>query len=218
MKKFFATILLAVAGHMTVSAQHHVWDIVAGVKGGVDFGNFTTLKGDPTFSPHLAGTLGIYFSDKWGMNMEIGYKHYGTKDVYMSPEIITLNYPTMSASDIMFNAGNYDYSVSYVDVSYFAKYYVTNGLNLYGGFKMGRIINANSKHNGIETSLRKKHLKTAAFSFPVGVEYEMNNVTFDLRYEYNIQKLASSMVAHRMLGSAHAHGLTFTVGYLFQLI
>lgn len=217
MRRSFSVILLTILGNIAAMAQHDTWDIVAGVKGGVDFGNFTTLKGDPRLSPHVAGSLGIYFSDQWGMSMEIGYKSYGSKSCYVSPEEIALRYPTMSAASVMYNAGDYDYSVSYVDVNYFAKYYVTKGLNLYTGFKMGRLINASAKHYGFNNSLRK-HLKTATFSFPVGVEYEYNNVTFDVRYEYNLQKLASSNAARKMLGSAHAHGVTVTVGYLIQLM
>lgn len=217
MRRHLFVILLTFLGNIVAVAQHDTWDIVAGMKGGVDFGNYTRLKGDPKLTPHVAGTLGIYFSDQWGMSMEIGYKSYGTKDCYMSPEEISLKYPTMSAANVMFNAGRYDYSVSYVDINYFAKYYVLKGLNVYSGFKMGRVINASSKHNGIKTGIRK-HLKTAAFSIPVGVEYEYNNVTFDVRYEYNLQKLASTNTARKMLGGAHAHGITCTVGYLIQLM
>lgn len=217
MKKYLIILLFAIVGNVNMRAQHGLWDIVAGAKGGIDYGNFTSLKGDAVVSPHVAGTLGIYFSEQWGMSMEIGYKHYGTRNVFMSPEEISLKYPTMGSDDVMFNSGRYDYSVSYVDVNYFAKYYMTKGLNLYGGFKMGRVINAYTKHNGVKTSLRKK-VKTAAFSFPVGVEYEINNLTFDLRYEYNLQKLASSNSTRKMLGGAHVHGVTFTVGYLIQLM
>ena len=61
MKKYLIILLFAIVGNVNMWAQHGLWDIVAGAKGGIDYGNFTSLKGDAVVSPHVAGTLGIYF-------------------------------------------------------------------------------------------------------------------------------------------------------------
>lgn len=217
MKKILYTLLFCVFGVTSMMAQHNPWDISIGGKLGANYGTLTTLKGDAVITPCIAGTIEMSFSDKWGMAMEVGYKRYALKNVHMSAGEIADKYPDMSLSDVLSNAGDYDYSIDYIDMNYFIKYYTKYHLNLYSGIKMGRMLHGKVEHNSDNTSLRKK-IHHGNFSFPIGVEYEYKNYTFDVRYEFGIQHLGITDKAKRMLGSARTSSLCFTVGYRFLLM
>ncbi|MBQ7472238.1 MAG: outer membrane beta-barrel protein [Prevotella sp.] len=217
MKKILYTLLLSIFGVMSMSAQHNPWDISLGGKLGANYGTLTTLKGDPVITPTIAATIEMSFSNKWGMAMEVGYKRYALKNVNMPAETIADKFPSMSLGDVIYNAGSYDYSIDYIDVNYFLKYYTKYNLNLYAGLKMGRMLHGKVEHKGENTSLRK-NIHHGNFSVPIGAEYEYKNYTFDVRYEMGIQHLAIKEKAKKMLGSARTSSLTFTVGYRFQLM
>ncbi len=217
MKKILYTLLLIFGAMSSASAQHNPWDISCGGKVGATYSSLTTIGGDNVITPNVAGFIEISFTEKWGMALEVGYKRYAQRNVYMNADDISYRYPSMDLASVIANSGRYDYSVDYIDVNYFAKYYTKYNLNLYTGFKMGRMLHGKVEHAGDNTSLRKK-IHHGNFSIPIGVEYEYKNYLIDLRYELGIQHMAITSNAKAMLGSARTSAISLTVGYRFLLM
>ena len=106
-------------------------------------------------------------------------------------------------------AGDSDEKVklNYVNGPLVANYYVSEGLALKAGVQMGFLTSA----KGNDTDI-KDRCKSTAFSIPVGISYEFENIVVDARYNIGVTKV-------NKYGSKDQRSDFFlvTLGYKFSL-
>lgn len=207
MKKYILTFLLTLTAMTTTYGadkdEINPWDIFVIPKVGAS-GSYMTQSGGEFKTGFTGGvTMQVYFTPQLAFDVELAYMQAGTNDAYIK-QLTTEN------------AGPYDYRLSYINTSYFLRYYPTRSLSLYTGVTGGRLIHAKSKYGGQSVDI-KDELKGAMITVPVGVSMELGKVMLDARWSYQINKLPDSQKAKVILGNSVLNMVQLTIGYKIQI-
>jgi hypothetical protein len=141
-------------------------DMKFGVKGGVQFTNFT---GDGEWD----GKTGFYVGGLVDFTI--------SESFHVQPELL---YSMEGAEVDMGEFGTFDYGISYLRIPIMAKYYIMEGLNLQAGpeiaFKIG------TAEDAVDDAV-----KSMDFGLGIGAGYELENgLMFDARYNLGLSNIA----------------------------
>ena len=222
-RKLFYTALLSILSFNTLSAQvdpnashwRDPFDIYVGPKVGVSYSQFSIVGGDPVIFGCAGGFVEVFFTDHFGMNVEMLYTHQGGSGIYHNTEQTFQNEDGTTRTE-MVNSGPYDYNLDYINTIYKLKYYFTKEISVFTGFHLGTFINAKSKFEGNKTNIRKYLHRQA--SIPFGVSYETEKLMFEACYNMPIRQLANkNSLAEKIMSNAKQHLFLLTVGYKFRM-
>lgn len=207
MKKYLVAILLAFSSISTIYADKNeeisAWDIYIVPKTGLTMSNITTLDGDYRLGPYLGTGIQVYFSPKWSCEVEVSYSKASTKDAFLKN----------TQSDL---SGPYKFNFDMINTTYMMRYHPTSDFSFYVGVNAGRIINEKAIFEGQKRNM-KDDLYHAMIAAPIGVSYEMGDFVLDARCSYQINKLADSKAANRLMHKARIFMTQLTLGYKFRM-
>ncbi|RZJ31851.1 MAG: PorT family protein [Flavobacterium sp.] len=139
-----------------------------GVKGGVQFTNFT---GDGEWN----GKTGFYVGGL--VDFTVG------ENFHVQPELLY----SMEGAEQDFEGETFDYGVSYLRIPIMAKYYIMEGLNLQAGPEIAFKV-------GTAEDYADESIKSMDFGIGVGAGYELTNgLMFDLRYNLGLSNIAEEV-------------------------
>ncbi len=212
-KKFLFSILFlsmsfsTVWGQVNPNEEHwrEPFDIYVGPKVGVTYSNFTRLDNDPMIWPMIGGFVEVFFTDRFGMNVEMNFTHNGAKNVYHP------NAQEVSKKENV-STGPYEYRLDYINTEYKLKYYFTKPLCAFAGFHFGTLINAKSEIDGQSTNIRKQLHRQA--SVLMGASYETDKFVVEGLYCFPMRRLASkNTTADELFLNTKQNIFMLTFGY-----
>lgn len=167
-----------------------------------------------------AGVEGSYqVNDNLALSLGLNYTNMGVKEKNAS----------VKYEGVFVNVKDIRQDIHYVQVPLLCSYYVADGLALKAGVQVGFSAAERYKFNLIGTDgtsmrfeseeMQLDDVNSFDFGIPVGVSYEFENVCLDLRYYFGLDKVFKDTEATRVyeMSNAKNRGLTFTVGYKFNL-
>ena len=223
MKKYFLILAMSVLSINTIQAQvdpnkphwHDPFDIYVGPKIGATYSQFTKVGGDPVIFGTAGGFVEVFFTDRFGMNVEMMYTHQGGKGLYHDV-VKQVTDAEGNVTNQSIHSGPYDYDLDYINTIYKLKYYFTKQISAFTGFHFGTFINAKSVFQGEKTNIRK-HLHRQA-AIPVGVSYETEKLMIEACYNFPLRQLADkNSLAETILGDARQNLFMLTVGYRIKV-
>lgn len=142
-------IILAIVSFNTVFAQKaHV-----GLKGGLNFSNFTYDDRDPSdykIGFHAGGVAHIHVTKKFAIQPELMYSDQGREFTLLNNEYTT--------------------TLGYINIPILAQYMFNNGFRLQAGPQLGFLVSAKEKYNRITVDQKDKYNSTD-ISFVAGLGY-----------------------------------------------
>ena len=219
-KKVFFSILLLIASFSTVWSQvnpdkeywREPFDIYIGPKIGVSYSNFTRVDNDPMIWPTIGGFVEVFFTDHFGMNVEMNFSHNGAKNVYHpnALEVTQKYHPDADVSNI--STGPYEYRLNYINTEYKLKYYFTRPICAFAGFHFGTLISAKSEVGGQSTNIRKQLHRQA--SVLMGASYETDQFVVEGLYCFPMRRLADKgTLANDLFDNTSQNIFMLTFGY-----
>ena len=194
MKKMMMTLIMGIVA-LTASAQ-----------------NTLRENGTITIQPKLGIGSG-HISREWDGGGEAkgksGFVFGAEGEYYLSPKFsaaLGVNYAEQGW-EMEYDASTAKVKLNYLNVPLVANYYVAEGLALKAGVQLGFLMSAKADDTDI-----KDDCKSTAFSIPVGISYEFENIVVDARYNIGATKV-------NKYGSKDQRSdlLLVTVGYKFSL-
>jgi hypothetical protein len=194
MKKMMMTLIMGIVA-LTASAQ-----------------NTLRENGTITIQPKLGIGSG-HISGEWDGGGEAkgksGFVFGAEGEYYLSPKFsaaLGVNYAEQGW-EMEYDASTAKVKLNYLNVPLVANYYVAEGLALKAGVQLGFLMSAKADDTDI-----KDDCKSTAFSIPVGISYEFENIVVDARYNIGATKV-------NKYGSKDQRSdlLLVTVGYKFSL-
>ena len=163
MKKLMLFTALAVFGFNF----NHAQEVSFGLKGGVNFANFTgddsaDAKGMTSY--HVGGVVKIGVTDKFFVQPEVLYSAQGT-DSYLG-----------------------DFRLDYINIPVLAKFMIVDGLSIEAGPQIGFLTSSKLENEDI-----KDFVKKTDFSALVGLGYLLDGgLNFAARYNFGLSNLNDS--------------------------
>ena len=195
MKKMMMTLIMGIVA-LTANAQ-----------------NTLRENGTITIQPKLGIGSG-HISGEWTGGGEAkgksGFVFGAEGEYYLSPKFsaaLGVNYAEQGWT-LEFSGGSDEkVKLNYLNVPLVANYYVAEGLALKAGVQMGFLLGAK-----VDDVDYKENCKSTAFSIPVGISYEFENIVVDARYNIGATKV-------NKYGSKDQRSdfLLVTLGYKFSL-
>lgn len=231
MKKLLVAIALGLISFSTIHAQvdpnkihwHDPFDIYVGPKIGATYSQFTKVGGDPVIFGTAGGFVEVFFTDRFGMNVEMMYTHQGGKGIYHDVRMRTYAEDGSQVYQDV-HSGPYDYDLDYINTIYKLKYYFTKQISVFSGFHFGTFINAKSVFQGEKTNFRKYLHRQAAI--PIGVSFETEKLMIEACYNFPLRQLANrnqwvneekGIKVEDILGNAKQNLFMLTVGYKIKV-
>ena len=209
MKKFILLAMMMVAAVSNVSAQqHNLWELWAMPKVGAAASNFTTHGGDWMFGPRAGGDAEVFFNNHLSLTFDIHYSRIGSKNVYS---------PYTSKSGETVNSGPYNYHLDVLNTQYLGKYYIANGIALFTGIHLARILNAKYTFDGRKEGF-KDEIHRGLVSIPAGIAVSVGRLQLEAQYDFSLNKLPKSAKAKSILGQTHMHTVSVTLGYRINVL
>ena len=198
MKKFMMIAAMVVAS-LNVSAQSFFIKPMAG-------GTVTTMTGDVEKDLKMkvgftAGAeLGYHFNDLFALTAGALYTQQGGKISIEATETAT--------------GEKYNKSLDYLNVPILANVYVLPGLALKAGAQFGFLLNAKEGDHDVKDLYKKSTL-----SIPVGLSYEFEETSVDLRYNIGLSNLVNSDYDYSTYSDPKIRNcvIMLTIGYKITL-
>lgn len=184
-----------------------------GLKGGIDFSNFTGDTEGIDFKSRVGFTIGgfveIKFSEKFAIQPEILYATQGAKVKNFGVQLDNWTYVV----------GNVNFNLAYINVPLMFKYYASEGFALEAGPQIGFLTSAKSKTtvNGYNRSHEmnvKDSFQSIDFALNFGASYDFTkNVSIDGRYNLGLANIAKTEAGDET--KLHNSVFLVTLGYKF---
>ncbi|WP_121666650.1 porin family protein [Mesonia aquimarina] len=188
MKKLLFTAALAVLGLGSAHAQADSDLVQIGVKGGVNFSNFTgddSWDSESRTSFNAGFVAEVPFGERFSIQPEVLYSGQG------------FDIKQIDQDNLFDNDENIEYQLDYIQIPVLAKIYLIEGLNVHAGPQIGFLINdevdyqPNSDGGDINSDLLPEP-NDIDFSIAAGVEYKFDNGFFiQGRYNHGLSKIFS---------------------------
>ena len=111
------------------------------------------------FGPRTGGDAEVFFNNHLSLTFDIHYSRIGSKNVYS---------PYTSKTGETVNSGPYNYHLDVLNTQYLGKYYIANGIALFTGIHLARILNAKYTFDGRKEGF-KDEIHRGLVSIPAGI-------------------------------------------------
>lgn len=210
MKKVFLLALMLVATISTVSAQqHNLWELWATPKVGAAYSNFTTNGGKWLIGPRVGGDAEVFFNNHVSLTFDIHYSRIGSKNAFYPLED--------SETGKLVNSGPYNYHMDVLNTQYLGKYYIANGIALFTGIHLARILNAKYDFDGSSHAF-KEQIHRGLVSIPAGLALSFGRLQLEAQYDFSLNKVPKTAKAKSILGNCHMHTVSLTLGYRINVL
>ncbi len=209
MKKFILMAMMMVATISNVNAQkHNLWELWATPKVGAAASNFSTHGGDWMFGPRAGADAEVFFNNRVSLTFDIHYSRIGSKNVFT---------PYTTQSGEQQTSGPYNYHMDVLNTQYLGKYYIANGVALFTGIHLARLLNAKYDFDGSKSDF-KDQLHRGLVSIPAGVAINIGRLQLEAQYDFSLNKVPKTAKAKSILGQCHMHTVSVTLGYRINVL